>query len=121
VGSRLAQFTTQFDDRYIRSGTAIVQIDLEARDIGRYYPVAVGIHADARETCQALLAALAQGGGPARNDSWLREAETLPAQPGARDRGTARHRGRDDRDEQQLLGIGEGLSEALLWRALHRL
>src|SRR6185503_18016138 len=44
VGSRLAQFTTQFDDRYIRSGTAIVQIDLEARDIGRYYPVAVGIH-----------------------------------------------------------------------------
>jgi acetolactate synthase I/II/III large subunit len=84
VGSRLAQFTTQFDDRYIRSGTAIVQIDLEARDIGRYYPVAVGIHADARETCQALLAALAQGGGPARNESWLREAETLRAQRQAR-------------------------------------
>jgi len=84
VGSRLAQFTTQFDDRYIRSGTAIVQIDLEARGIGRYYPVAVGIHADARETCQALLAALAQGGGPARNESWLREAETLRAQRQAR-------------------------------------
>ena len=84
VGSRLAQFTTQFDDRYIRSGTAIVQIDLEARDIGRYYPVAVGIHADARETCQALLAALAQGGGPARNESWLREAETLRGQRQAR-------------------------------------
>jgi len=84
VGSRLAQFTTQFDDRYIRSGTAIVQIDLEARDIGRYYPVAVGIHADARETCQALLAALAQSGGPARNESWLREAETLRAQRQAR-------------------------------------
>jgi len=84
VGSRLAQFTTQFDDRYIRSGTAIVQIDLEARDIGRYYPVAVGIHADAREACQALLAALAQGGGPARNESWLREAETLRAQRQAR-------------------------------------
>ena len=84
VGSRLAQFTTQFDDRYIRSGTAIVQIDLEARDIGRYYPVAVGIHADARETCHALLAALAQGGGPARNESWLREAENLRAEREAR-------------------------------------
>ena len=84
VGSRLAQFTTQFDDRYIRSGTAIVQIDLEARDIGRYYPVAVGIHADARETCHALLAALAQGGGPARNESWLREAEILRAEREAR-------------------------------------
>src|SRR6059058_3348176 len=84
VGSRLAQFTSQFDDRYIRPGAALIQIDIEARDIGRYYPVAVGIHADARETCQALLAALAQGGGPARNESWLREAETLRAQRQAR-------------------------------------
>src|SRR5438309_1298447 len=41
--------------------------------------------------------------------------------PGARDRGAARHRSRDDRDEQQLLGIGEGVPEALLRRALHRL
>ena len=84
VGSRLAQFTTQFDDRYIRPGTAIIQIDLEARDIGRYYPVTVGIHADARETCQALLAALAQHGGPARNPSWAAEAATLRAQRQAR-------------------------------------
>jgi acetolactate synthase I/II/III large subunit len=84
MGSRLAQFTTQFDDRYIRSGTAIVQIDIEARDIGRYYPVAVGIQADARETCQALLAVLAQCGAPARNQSWLQEAETLRAQRQAR-------------------------------------
>ncbi len=84
VGSRLAQFTTQFDDRYIRPGTALIQIDIEARDIGRYYPVAVGIHADARETCRALLSALAQDGGPARDPSWLREAETLRAQRQAR-------------------------------------
>jgi thiamine pyrophosphate-dependent acetolactate synthase large subunit-like protein len=43
VGSRLGQFTTHFDDRSIRPGTAIVQIDVHAGDIGRYYPVAVGI------------------------------------------------------------------------------
>ncbi len=36
----------------------IVQIDVESRDIGRYYPVAVGIQADAREATQALLDAL---------------------------------------------------------------
>ena len=83
VGSRLAQFTTQFDDRYIRPGTALVQIDLEARDIGRYYPVAVGIHADARETCQALLSTLA-GDGPSRRQAWIAEAETLRAQRQAR-------------------------------------
>ena len=84
IGSRLAQFTTQFDDRYIRPGTAIVQVDIEARDIGRYYPVAVGIHADARETCRALLDELARRGGPARNEAWCREAETLRAERQAR-------------------------------------
>ena len=84
IGSRLAQFTTQFDDRYIRAGTALIQVDIEARDIGRYYPVAVGIHADARETCQALLGALAREGGPARRESWIQEAETLRAQRKAR-------------------------------------
>src|SRR5262247_3919597 len=84
VGSRLAQFTSQFDDRYIRPGTALIQIDIEARDIGRYYPVAVGIHADARETCQALLDALARDGGPARDQAWLKEAETLRAERHAR-------------------------------------
>lgn len=84
MGSRLAQFTTQFDDRYIRAGTALIQVDIEARDIGRYYPVAVGIHADARETCQALLGALARESAPARRESWIQEAEMLRAQRQAR-------------------------------------
>jgi acetolactate synthase I/II/III large subunit len=83
VGSRLAQFTTHFDDRYIRPGTPIVQIDVESRDIGRYYPVAVGIQADAREACRALLETLETGARPKR-EAWLREAETLRAQRQAR-------------------------------------
>jgi thiamine pyrophosphate-dependent acetolactate synthase large subunit-like protein len=76
LGSRLAQFTTHWDDRYLKPGTAIVQIDVESKDIGRYYPVAVGIQADAKEACQALLDALAQGGVPARPE-WRQEAEAL--------------------------------------------
>ena len=55
IGSRLGQFTSHFDDRSIKPDTAIVQIDIESRDLGRYYPVAVGIQADAREACAALL------------------------------------------------------------------
>ena len=39
---------------------AIVQVDIDARDIGRIYPVAVGIQADARETLAALLDVLAR-------------------------------------------------------------
>ena len=84
VGSRLAQFTSQFDDRYVRPDTAIIQIDIEGRDIGRYYPVAVGIQADARETVQALLGALDRDGAPEERAAWRREAETLRAQRLAR-------------------------------------
>jgi acetolactate synthase-1/2/3 large subunit/sulfoacetaldehyde acetyltransferase len=89
VGSRLAQFTSQFDDRYVRTGTALIQIDIEGRDIGRYYPVEVGIQADARETCQALLSALAQDGAPDPHAAWRQEAETLRAQRVARLAGEA--------------------------------
>jgi thiamine pyrophosphate-dependent acetolactate synthase large subunit-like protein len=84
VGSRLAQFTSQFDDRYVRPDTAIIQIDIEGRDIGRYYPVAVGIQADARETVQALLSALDRDGAPEERAAWRREAEALRAQRLAR-------------------------------------
>jgi len=84
VGSRLAQFTTHFDDRHVRPGTPIVQIDVEGRDIGRYYPVAVGIQADAREACQALLDAVSAGGALPIREAWRREAEALRAQRQAR-------------------------------------
>jgi acetolactate synthase-1/2/3 large subunit/sulfoacetaldehyde acetyltransferase len=84
VGTRLAQFTTQFDDRYLRPGTSLIQIDIEARDIGRYYPVEVAIQADARETCQALLSALAQDAAATPLASWRGEVQTLRAQRLAR-------------------------------------
>jgi acetolactate synthase-1/2/3 large subunit/sulfoacetaldehyde acetyltransferase len=83
IGSRLAQFTTHFDDRYIRPGTPLIQIDIDSRDIGRYYPVTVGIQADAREACRALLAGVAGEGAPNRM-AWRREAEGLRAQRQAR-------------------------------------
>jgi thiamine pyrophosphate-dependent acetolactate synthase large subunit-like protein len=83
IGSRLAQFTTHFDDRYIRPGTPLIHVDVDSRDIGRYYPVAVGIQADAREASLALLAGLAGEGAPNRA-AWRREAESLRAQRQAR-------------------------------------
>jgi thiamine pyrophosphate-dependent acetolactate synthase large subunit-like protein len=84
AGTRLGHFTTHFDNRYIKPGTAIVQIDIEGRDIGRYYPVAVGIQADARETCTALLAALDREHACAPRRAWLDEAAGLRAQRQAR-------------------------------------
>jgi acetolactate synthase I/II/III large subunit len=84
VGSRLAHFTTHFDHRYIAAATPIVQIDVEARDIGRYYPVAVGIQADARLACEALLEALERVGVAPAPPAWKQEAETLRARRQAR-------------------------------------
>jgi len=83
LGSRLAQFTTHWDDRYLKPDTAIVQVDVESKDIGRYYPVAVGIQADAKEACRALLDALARDGVPAHPE-WRQEAEALRDQRQAR-------------------------------------
>jgi acetolactate synthase-1/2/3 large subunit/sulfoacetaldehyde acetyltransferase len=84
VGSRLAHFTTHFDDRYIRPGTPLIQIDVDSRDIGRYYPVAVGIQADAGEACLALLNALGGDGPRPDGQAWRGEAEALRAQRHAR-------------------------------------
>jgi thiamine pyrophosphate-dependent acetolactate synthase large subunit-like protein len=77
VGSRLGHFTTLFDDRYIQPGAKIVQIDVHAPDIGRYYPVAVGIQADARLATVALVDALAREGAQPASAAWRQEAEAL--------------------------------------------
>jgi acetolactate synthase-1/2/3 large subunit/sulfoacetaldehyde acetyltransferase len=90
VGSRLGQFTSFYDDRYIRSGIPIVQIDIDPRDIGRHYPVAVGIAADAGLSLAALLAALGPEAAPKTREAWLREAATLRGQRQARLAGEAR-------------------------------
>jgi acetolactate synthase-1/2/3 large subunit/sulfoacetaldehyde acetyltransferase len=84
VGSRLAHFTTHFDHRYIGRETPIVQIDVDGRDLGRYYPVAVAIQADAHAACQALLDALARDGGRQAPAAWRQEAAELRAQRQAR-------------------------------------
>jgi acetolactate synthase I/II/III large subunit len=84
VGSRLGQFTSFYDARYIQPGTAIAQVDVDSRDIGRIYPVAVGIQADARETLAALLDVLAEAHVGAAPEAWQREARELRARREAR-------------------------------------
>src|SRR5512145_50254 len=89
VGSRLGNFTTYYDQRYIQPGTRIVQIDIDSRDIGRTYPVTLGIQADAGEALAALLEGLSQVRVPATRTAWQQEAEELRAQRQTRLRGEA--------------------------------
>lgn len=89
VGSRLGNFTTYYDQRYIQPGTRIIQIDIDNRDIGRTYPVAVGIQADAGEALTALLEGLSQARVPASRAAWQQEAEGLRTQRQTRLQGEA--------------------------------
>jgi acetolactate synthase-1/2/3 large subunit/sulfoacetaldehyde acetyltransferase len=84
IGSRLGHFTTHFDHRYIQPGTTIVQVDVDSRDLGRYYPAAVAIQADAREACLALLDALGKQGVGLAPAVWRKEAAGLREQRQAR-------------------------------------
>lgn len=77
VGSRLGNFTTYYDHRYIQSGTRIVQIDIDSRDIGRIYPVELGIQADAAATLDALLSHVEQANMSPASAAWQAEAQRL--------------------------------------------
>ncbi len=79
VGSRLGNFTTYYDQRYIQPGTRIIQIDIDSRDIARTYPVALALQADAGEALTALLEGLSQERVPASRAAWMQETADLRA------------------------------------------
>ena len=72
VGTRLGQSTTFYDNRYIPADAQIVQIEIDPEEIGRHYPVAVGIEGDARAVMQGLLE-LVQETEPRPNPRWIEE------------------------------------------------
>ena len=72
AGTRLAQFTTFYDHSVVPAKVPIVQIEVDPKEIGRNYPVEVGLLGDARETLRALIAALR-----VRETAWPRNREHL--------------------------------------------
>ena len=56
LGARLAFNSTFHSHDYISANAKIVQVDIEASAIGRYFPVELGLQADATETARALRA-----------------------------------------------------------------
>jgi acetolactate synthase-1/2/3 large subunit/sulfoacetaldehyde acetyltransferase len=54
IGNRLAFNSTFHSNDYISAQADIVQIDIEARALGRYFPVTLGIQADARASAEAI-------------------------------------------------------------------
>ncbi|MGE5525076.1 MAG: thiamine pyrophosphate-binding protein [Rhodospirillaceae bacterium] len=74
VGTRLGHFTTMYDNSNIPAGVPLLHVEIDAKEIGRNYPVAAGLVGDARETLRAIIAGL-----KARESSWPRNKDNRAA------------------------------------------
>ena len=72
VGSQTGDQTTH-NWQVPAPGTRIVQVDIDARELGRSYPDTVGVVGDARACLGALRSALPAGAGPAAWQARCRE------------------------------------------------
>lgn len=78
VGTRLGQSTTFYDHRYIPAEAKIIQIEIDPEEIGRNYPVTVGIEGDAGAVSEGLLEELRQR-EPRVNPVWADEVRNWAA------------------------------------------
>ena len=72
VGTRLGQSTTFFDNRYIQPDAKIIQIEIDPQEIGRNYPVEVGIEGDAKAVMEGLLHRVREA-EPKQNQQWVED------------------------------------------------
>ncbi|MCC7486005.1 MAG: thiamine pyrophosphate-binding protein [Burkholderiales bacterium] len=83
LGSRLNQHSTHWDYSTLGRGARIVQVNVDAQEVGRNYPVAVGIVGDAKAVAQQLREELGKRKQPART-AWRAEIAALKARRKAR-------------------------------------
>ena len=76
VGTRLSQSTTFYDNRFIPADAKIVQIEIDPQEIGRNYPITVGIEGDAKAVMDGLLEKVREG-EPKPNSDWVAEIGDL--------------------------------------------
>jgi acetolactate synthase I/II/III large subunit len=78
IGSRTGGQTT-VDWKVPRKGTTVIQLDIEAQELGRNYPNAVSLAGDAKATLAAMLA-IATPAPPAGRATWTRRVGELVAE-----------------------------------------
>ena len=89
VGTRLSQSTTFYDHRFIPPDAKIIQIEIDPEEIGRNYPVTVGIEGDAAAVVEGLLEQVRER-EPRPNPAWVAEIEAWAARRAERLRGEER-------------------------------
>jgi len=83
LGSRLNQHTTHWNYSTISAKTRIIQVDIDAQEVGRNYAVEVGIVGDAKTVAQQLVQAL-RAGKQDQRAAWRTEIAALKARRKAR-------------------------------------
>jgi acetolactate synthase-1/2/3 large subunit/sulfoacetaldehyde acetyltransferase len=78
LGSRLSQSTTAWNYSIINPATRIIQVDIDAGEVGRNFPVEVGIVGDAKAVAMQILEALRPPAkGDAATRAWREEVKAL--------------------------------------------
>jgi len=72
LGTRLGFNSTFYSYDNINREAAIIHVELDPTAIGRYFPVAMGIWADARATAQQLTAAIKTASMKADVEAWVK-------------------------------------------------
>ena len=70
AGTRLGQSSTFYDNRYVPADARIIQIEIDPQELGRNYPVEVGIEGDARAVLQEILDQVRER-EPRPNSRWV--------------------------------------------------
>ena len=73
AGTRLSQSTTFYDNRFIPADVKIIQIELDPKEIGRNYPITVGIEGDVKSVLKEIID-LMKKDGPL-NRTWANEVQ----------------------------------------------
>jgi thiamine pyrophosphate-dependent acetolactate synthase large subunit-like protein len=82
LGSRLNQHSTHWNYSILNPQTRLIQIDIDAQEVGRNFPVEVGVVGDAKAVAQQLLDAL--GASKRGKPAWRAEIEALAKKRKAR-------------------------------------
>jgi acetolactate synthase-1/2/3 large subunit/sulfoacetaldehyde acetyltransferase len=78
LGSRLSQSSTAWNFSIINRVSRIIQIDIDPAEVGRNFPVEIGIVGDAKAVATQLIKAIRQTqGGAHSNEAWRTEIAEL--------------------------------------------
>ncbi|MCH8898209.1 MAG: thiamine pyrophosphate-binding protein [Chloroflexi bacterium] len=72
AGTRLSQSTSFYDNRFIPADARIVQIEIDPKEIGRNYPVEVGIEGDVKAVLEEIIERV-QAAEHRPNQAWVSE------------------------------------------------